>query len=273
MKKNGLIITIGLLTISLAAIAWINKPNNEPSTCCIASNNSNQINDSGMPKYQFQAFSSNQFYMNQNMNYQINGNYTHPVTQKQLLSAQSVADIIPQFPFNWIKNYNYVKVNSVDSLQNFNENGIDHHLNANQKKALINLTHSSTCQIIVGYTTENSITHKLEDKELKYSFTVVPETQAKSNLTPRELSQYFQKELGTDLKPYELEKGRVVISFVVNNTGNISDQEVTLSSGNAEIDKNITKALIHLPTWTPAKDSNGNAVSQKFIFTAGNIGC
>ena len=35
-----------------------------------------------------------------------------------------------------------------------------------------------------------------------------------------------------------------------------------------ELDEDITKALINLPKWTPAKDTNGNAVSQKFIFNA-----
>ena len=53
--------------------------------------------------------------------------------------------------------------------------------------------------------------------------------------------------------------GRVGVKFVVNETGAVSNVEISKSSGNASLDAEAKRVVSAMPAWTPGKN-NGTAV-------------
>lgn len=58
-------------------------------------------------------------------------------------------------------------------------------------------------------------------------------------------------------------EGRVGVSFVVNETGKISNIEVTRSSGNSSLDNEAKRVVSSMPDWKPGKN-NGTAVKVSY---------
>ena len=66
---------------------------------------------------------------------------------------------------------------------------------------------------------------------------------------------------------------QALISFTVDTDGNITDAEISQTSGDPETDKVLLDALNKMPKWKPAENSKGIKVKQEFEFSVGNGGC
>ncbi len=80
---------------------------------------------------------------------------------------------------------------------------------------------------------------------------------------PYDLTEYFQKNLHYPNKARRKKiDGRVVVSFMVNPSGDISDVSVILSV-NKLLDKEARRVVAAMPPWTPGKK---DGVSVKTLY-------
>jgi TonB family protein len=66
------------------------------------------------------------------------------------------------------------------------------------------------------------------------------------------------------------QKGKVV--FTINELGLVENPEISMTSGDAKIDKMLIKVLKKMPKWKPAQTAQGQKVKQKFEFSMSLIG-
>jgi len=105
--------------------------------------------------------------------------------------------------------------------------------------------------------------------------TIVPEIQAEYLDGQETLINYLKKNSKSAIKTVtknKLNAGKLY--FTVNKTGTISKVDLTASSGYPEIDELMIELIINAPgQWKPAKNTNGENVDQKLVFSFGIMGC
>ena len=75
-----------------------------------------------------------------------------------------------------------------------------------------------------------------------------------------------------DLDSRKLKAGK--ISFDIDQLGVTSSANLEHTCGYSDIDQRMLDIINSLPgKWNPAKDSEGNAISQTYIFSFGMVGC
>jgi TonB family protein len=211
----------------------------------------------------------------QNLNFEVHGNYTHPIKVEKLQDARSMGDIIPYYPAGWIMSYVTVEMSAISDGNTLMATGTNDILTAEQIILLNSAEIGTEIVINIRYLSENSVNNESEERSLHYSTTVVPEIQAEYPSGYQHLAQYL-KENAID-KISENESGKIelaVVRFTVNEEGQIDNAQISKTSGNPEIDKLLLGVINNMPKWRPAEDSNGMRVGQEFEFTVGNnSGC
>ncbi|MCE3280719.1 MAG: hypothetical protein K0S44_2910 [Bacteroidetes bacterium] len=112
-------------------------------------------------------------------------------------------------------------------------------------------------------------------KEGDYIVTVVPETEAEypggfvaiTNYINRNVFDKIQNKSDLNRNP------PAVVSFMINEDGQVSDARITRTSRNVKVDKLLLDAINKMPKWKPAKDSKGIKVKQEYSIPLGNDGC
>lgn len=132
----------------------------------------------------------------------------------------------------------------------------------------------SEIEVKVKYNSSNSVTEQMEQRKIKVLMTVVPETEAEYIGGYLNLKKYLKISLIDKVvvhTPVENQKGKV--SFIVNESGDIIDSEISHSSGNEDTDRLLLEIIDNIPKWNPAKNGFGMPVKQKFEFSMGVGGC
>lgn len=210
----------------------------------------------------------------QDLNYSVQGKFIHSVTKEKLSKAGSLQDIIPYYPSQWISGYGLVEVSSGRGGEEMLAAGTDVMLNAEQKSILKKADFGTEILIKITYTTKNPVTGNIYTGEMKYSATVVPETQAEYYGGYPEMALYL-KENAID-KISEEASGKfqpAKVEFTVNEEGKIANAQISTTSGDQATDELLLDAVSKMPKWKPAEDSKGRKVKQEFEFTVGNSGC
>ncbi|MBR1877423.1 MAG: TonB family protein [Paludibacteraceae bacterium] len=78
------------------------------------------------------------------------------------------------------------------------------------------------------------------------------------------MSQFLSETVKYPVVAYENNiQGRVIVQFVVNKDGSISDVEVVRSGGDPSLDKEAVRVVKYMPKWRPGKQK-GNPVRVKY---------
>ncbi|MFN8359068.1 MAG: energy transducer TonB [Candidatus Kapaibacterium sp.] len=206
----------------------------------------------------------------QNLNFDVHAAYSTSVKTHTLANAQSVADIIPQYPSEWIKNYAFVEVIVKKNGAITKAAGKNSVLSTEQKTILRSADIGSEIAISIGYTEKNAVTENTQSATLHYEATVIPEKEAEYQGGYQQLSAYIQEHAinkisdknSKDFKP-------VVVKFTVNERGEIANAHVAQSSNDAKIDKTLLQVITKMPKWRPAETAKGVKVKQEFQFNVG----
>lgn len=210
----------------------------------------------------------------QEMSYEIRGKYAKSVKKETLKKANYLNDFIPYYPSSWVSNYLSVEVVAVENGITYSATGQNETLNDEQKNILSKLDLGSEIEVNVKYNSSNSITEQMEQRKIKVLMTVVPEIEAEYVGGYLNLKKYLKFSLidkVVEHTPVENQKGKV--SFIVSESGDIIDSEISLSSGNEDTDRLLLDIIDHMPKWNPAKNGFGKPVKQKFEFSMGVGGC
>ncbi len=212
----------------------------------------------------------------ENLFYSVGHRYKLSITHEKLKNARLIRDLIPDYPVNWIFEYDAVELvviaNNVET-----KTASKNEVLTEEQRMLFNMANKSDAIYCnVKYKVKNSVSDELVSREMNVSIAVVPDTPAEYIGGYAELKDYLKAGSAAKIvgKPMEtLTFTR--LDFVINTEGSIEQIRVRDSSGDTEVDKVLVKLLSEMPTWKPAKNVEGDLVDQKleFILTYSDNNC
>jgi hypothetical protein len=207
---------------------------------------------------------------------EIVGKYAKKIKKEALLNAQTLADIIPYYPSNWISEYDEVEILTTGKGLGLKAYSAKDLLNTLQKNIMAESDFGTTMYINVRYKYQNPMTQILEENEIHVNMLVVPFVEAAFAEGDEKMKQYIQENITEPIvksTPKQNHKGEV--AFTVNHKGEIVNAKVTKSSDNLKADKLMLDAIHKMPNWKPAENSKGLKVNQRFTLRIGNFqdGC
>lgn len=204
----------------------------------------------------------------------IDGFSNKGVTKSVISKAQSIADFIPNYPSNWIKNCESVALKVKEEQEEWSSVGNSEQLTIEQKQMLEKASIGSVVEIEVKYLSENAATHVLEERSMNYKLVIEPHTKATFGNEEEEAIAYFKKNSFEFLmeEKYDVAE-RLQATFYVDEKGKAHLVEVTQETKNPKIDAHFVNLINEMPKWETAKDVAGKPVKQRFQLSIGGMNC
>jgi hypothetical protein len=193
------------------------------------------------------------------------------VTKEKLHEALTLNDMNPYYQSSWVKEYISVVVSASDKGRIRNVNGKNDILSQEQKDLMNKADRGTDIEVKVQYMPQNTLSQN-DAKEINFTFTVEPESEASYPGGPQQLDQYIQKHAidkisETGFRPTDFS----AVKFTVNEDGHITDAHVFWKSENAKAEELLLMAISNMPRWKPAEYAGGVKVKQEFVLTVGNM--
>ena len=193
------------------------------------------------------------------------------IAAEKLAEAQTLTDINTHFKAAWVKEY--ISVELLASYRGKQRKALSQTDKLTpEQKDLIHLADVGTeISIKVRYMPENNLPHN-DIKEMGFTFTVEPESEARFSGDDQQLRQ-FLKERAIDKIPEGTFKDLdlAAVTFAVDNDGEIIDVHLFEASKDEKIDALLLETVRSMPSWRPAQYSNGVRVKQEFVLTVGSM--
>ncbi len=206
--------------------------------------------------------------------FEIRQKYSRTITKNQLESAVLLRDIIPGYAHGWITDYIAVEILTNSKGKISKATGKNEKLTADQKSILLAAEAASHIVIKVHYKDKNSVTSRLETREMNVSLMVIPEKAAEFVGGSAKMTSYLKANVIDNIDAltdeYMLQG---IVSFTVNENGKVRNVILTKSTGSDKIDRLLIDTILKMPAWSPASNSKGIKMSQEFEFSVGNQGC
>ena len=212
----------------------------------------------------------------QDLHYTVRGYYAHPVIREDLIQARTMSDLIPYYPVNWIMGYESVEISTILDDKTVTVAGKNDTLNAEQLNMLNNIEMGSEIVIDIRYKSNNMVHGKPEIREMNYSATVVPATEAEFAGGYEQMMQYLEEKVINNIsETVASQLQQAIVIFTVNEKGEIANAQISRTSGDQETDDLLLEAINKMPKWKAAENINGNTVKQVFEFSVSgaNFGC
>lgn len=287
MKNNGLIILITILTITgLTAFSCVNNAKSEtPNNPLEIDTNSisKELSDFGIAggiKIDYRTGKATQNAPSKpELSYMVvrgsSGSNSltrtgRPIKEEKIRNAQTIADVIENYPSNWITAYNSVSVVTTINDKTIEAIGPDDKLTNEQKEILKTATN---VLLIVQYQKENN-KNEIQNRQMNVPLVVTPKTEAKyiggfdkmiSYLKSNSLKEINSKNFTHLPQPS--------ISFIINEDGEAESVKLIDTSRDEEIDQLLIDLIKNMPKWTPAKNKDGVTIKQEFMLNVGQDGC
>ena len=201
--------------------------------------------------------------------------YNAVVSLENLCNAKTILDILPAEATTNIESIQSVRISILNANADVIESIGNGNLSNDQLNLLQSLDYSTNIRIFSKCKWKNPHTGILENHDLVYYMSIIPENEA---LYPKGASaiidyirnNYFNFML--DLNLNKLRPGR--IKFTISEKGDLINPKLESSSGNAQFDQSILNLIKNLPEkWIPATNNAGKSVNQDLILFFGNMGC
>lgn len=192
------------------------------------------------------------------------------ITEDKLKNAQTISDVIENYPSNWIVDYNSVTVVTKVNGKTIETIGPDDKLTNEQKNIFKT---ASNLLLVVQYQKENN-KHEIQNRQMNVSLLVTPDIEAEyiggyelmiSDLKQNSLTIINDKNFNYLPQPS--------ISFVINESGVVENVKLEATSRDATIDALLIKTVQEMPNWKPAKNKDGLNIKQEFMLNVGQNGC
>ncbi len=193
------------------------------------------------------------------------------ISKTTVESANTLLDINKYYKPDWVKAYESVEISATEQGEIKRVYGKSGQL-TDEQKALLNKADANTAiKVKIVYLPENNL--KQNDlKEHKFSFKILPETEATFIGSNQELKQYLKQNAvdkipaGT-LRQYAL----AAVKFTIDEAGKITNSSIFESTKDEKIDAILLETIANMPNWKPAEFASGLKVKQEFVFTVGDM--
>ena len=210
-----------------------------------------------------------------NIYYAVKPRFNNTMTKERLKSAKTVYDLIPNHGFKKVDMFKSVQVVHLKKSGDIGALGVEENFTEEQKAILNSLNYSDDFLLKADYQNLDVLNGKMDNNYFAYYMTVVPEIQASYESGNASLVNYLKTKTNhykSFIKQEDLRPGKV--SFVVNESGQITNAKLTDTCGDKQIDQDLVELIKSIPgKWNPADDGKGNKVSQELIFYFGKEGC
>ena len=129
--------------------------------------------------------------------------------------------------------------------------------------------------IDVSYREENAAKDQIDNRQLSFEISVVPDSKALFPGGESALDNYLQEQLINKL-PVHDKADLDIVSFVftVDKNGNTGDIQMKEFCPLMHVQSLIREAINSMPRWEPARDKIGESVPQEFQLRIGYmVGC
>lgn len=199
------------------------------------------------------------------------------ITKEEIRQAKSFNDFMINDDFDRISeihslNLIFVEDDKHTDRQELNEGNA---ISDKQRQLLLN-SPFSTNFVLKAYCTRKKLnSDELEKTNYTPHLTIVPPTQATYEGGFNALIAYFKENSQEVIKQTKTDKlTPAKIYFTVNAGGTIENIKLSNTTSYTEIDNRMLELVKEMPLkWTPAKDENGNNVSQELVYTFAVEGC
>ena len=209
------------------------------------------------------------------LNFEVNRIYPSiSIAKEKLKEATTLLDLNKHYKSSWVRSYISVEVLATYKGQ-LKKAASKNNLLSQEQKDLLNRTDEGTdIAVKVQYLPENTLQQN-DSKEIKFKFTVEPESEAVYVGGAQKMRQYLKEnaldEIPADsFQNYDL----AIIKFTVNEEGGVIDAHIFeplhRQPKDEKIDKILLETICNMPNWKPAEYANGKKVKQEFALTVGN---
>lgn len=267
MKKNTLIFSLLLTSLSLTAFAYLNWNHTmvdaEKSSC----------NQSAVFHSNFVSLPGQQGELD--LVYKVDNRFIATITRENLLQAKSIVDILPQQATHLREAYRNVRVSLIEPGPTITELGDTEKLSPAQIQLLQSTDYTSNIRITALCKNKNAVMGDLKEDSLAYHLSIIPEKEAAFVNGYEALVDYLKensKEKTAIIKRDKLQAGKV--NFTVTKEGRIANVKLTSTSGYPAVDKTLLDLISNMPgKWNPARNAKGQKVDQELVFFFGLEGC
>jgi TonB family protein len=218
------------------------------------------------PEMQDSVYNNN----SQNLWFEIRPTYKNPLKKEKVNSAQSFDEISSDYPKNWLSEYVSTEISTTTHGKTMAAVGKTGVLTEEQKRILNSVDIGSEIRINNKYKSKNSATDKIEIRNVDYIATVIPDVEAEYFNGQEQMMKYLKENAINKISERNFE---VLIRFTVNESGEISNSKIKVTSNDSKIDRLLLDTINNMPKWKPAQNSKGVKVKQEFEFSVGNGGC
>lgn len=205
------------------------------------------------------------------LSYEVNRIYpSFSITKEKLKEAHTIADLNRYYKPSWVSTYISVEILASHEGKTRKAMSKQDSLSQEQKDLMYKADVGAGISVRVQYMPENTLKHN-EMKEIDFTFTVEPESQATYPGGQQQLKQYLKENVmgrisDAVFRIYNL----TAIKFTIDEVGQVVDAHVFETSKDEKTDELLLAAICNMPNWMPAEYTNGTTVKQEFVLTVGD---
>lgn len=275
MKKRIIIICAVFTTAILTVYGCVNKDkkintsNIEPAVLATVDQRTGKTIFYGIENYNEFSIQNERYFA-----YSVRGKYNNSVTLEKLQKANSINDLIPNYPSSWIDSYISVEIIATINGKELKAESKDDILSEEQKQLFNSSDRISDIVLNSKYRNRNTVTNVLENREMNYAMSVIPDVEATYIGGYNKMISYLKEKSFEEVLKTTTDKiDAASISFTISENGAAENVVLLESSGHTELDNVMLKLINDMPKWKPAKNSNNEVVKQEFLFNIGLDAC
>ena len=219
----------------------------------------------------FANFSFSQAPLTKELKFEVNQVYPYiSITKEKLNRAKTLTDLNKRYQASWVKEYKSVEILATYQGKTKKITGKNNVLNQAQIELMKGADAGTAISVKVLYLPENNLKDN-DNKELKFSFYINPESEAKYIGGQPQLKQYLKEKAIDKIATASFQGYNLAaVKFTIDEKGQIINAHVFETSKDEKVDALLLKAIRNMPSWQPAAYSNGTKVKQEFVLTVGN---
>lgn len=274
MTKRTIIIGTVITIVGLTAFSCGNKQQDMNTNDLISQTISDNQTGTGNEYLGNGFLDKNAPPVDQELVYLVRGRYDRSTTQERLKKAESIHDIISDYPGTMITDYTSVEVFVTSEGRKMNAVSPTHILTQEQKDLFASADLATDVEIDVKYKNINAATNAVDNRQMKVSMTVVPEIEAEYSGGYDKMIAWLIENSSDDISAINRELlQQTSVLFTINEDGTLGNVKLSNTTGDTEIDKSLVELIRNMPKWKPAENPKGFFVEQEFEFTVGQDGC
>lgn len=197
------------------------------------------------------------------------------ISKEKLNEAHSLIDLNERYESSWVREYVSVEVFTINKGKTIRAESKNDFLSQEQKDNMNMADAGTDISVKIRYLPENRLMQN-DPKEMGFSFSVEPETDATFPGGQQQLDQYLKVNVldkidGANFMQYQV----TAVQFMINEEGQIVDAHIFGSeyqtTKNEKIEELLLKTVCNMPSWNPALYTNGVSVKQEFVLTLGDM--